>query len=75
MVLADVPGPQETERGYKKRNDGTKNKNEGTFAKTGMRAHSPKLPFYKTAFVCLDFIPAKIGAVSCCFEHHFLFQN
>ena len=56
VVLADVPRLPKPERGYERRNDGTKNRNEGvkegtTVPNTGTRAHSPKPPFYKTALL------------------------
>ena len=46
-----VPGPQQPERGYKKRNDCTKNLNEGTFAKTGLSQNRPfvSIPFEASA--------------------------
>ena len=55
VVLADVPGHPKPEQATKKRHS-AKNRSEGTrnrtmVPKTGTRAHSPKLPFYKTALV------------------------
>ena len=34
--FAAVPGPHKPERGYEKQKDGTKNRNECTFAKTAL---------------------------------------
>ena len=58
------PRPPKPERGYNKRNDGTKSRNERTrngttVPKTGTRAHSPDPPFYKTTLLFpLDRLPA-----------------
>ena len=41
VTKAGVPGPRELERGYKERNDSTKNRNKGTFTKTALLQNRP----------------------------------
>ena len=51
VALADVPGPQKPERGYKKRNDGTENRKEGTKKRNGGTKNRNEGTFPKTALL------------------------
>ena len=63
-----IPGPPKPERGYKKRNNGTKKPERGhkksgtTVPKPRMRVHLPKPPFYETTLLFpLDLFPANLS--------------